>query len=138
MFVRMIHELKQDMGHMSYNRVGRRCHGTRGFRLNPKRFSVQRLRARFLYLFRLLNTWRRSYGQVLQSLKRGISRRRSGKRNNSRTSSSRRRLAMEVPTDCRLRSFGRSNSFYSEAIADCLEFIKRSSISVDDKSVAQR
>lgn len=34
--------------------------------------------------------------------------------------------------DCRFRSFGRTNSFYSEAIADCLEFIKRSSLSVDD------
>ncbi|GJS23185.1 hypothetical protein Tco_0451817 [Tanacetum coccineum] len=33
---------------------------------------------------------------------------------------------------CRLKSFTRSNSFYSEAIADCLEFIKRSSASSDD------
>ena len=34
--------------------------------------------------------------------------------------------------DCRLKSFTRSNSFYSEAIEDCLEFIKRSSTSSDD------
>jgi hypothetical protein len=27
--------------------------------------------------------------------------------------------------------FGRSNSFYAEAVADCLEFIKRSPLSVD-------
>ena len=27
--------------------------------------------------------------------------------------------------------FGRSNSFYAEAVADCLEFIKRSTLSVD-------
>ncbi|OMO55665.1 hypothetical protein CCACVL1_27102 [Corchorus capsularis] len=37
-----------------------------------------------------------------------------------------------LPSSNRLiSSLGRSNSFYSEAIADCLEFIKRSSLSVD-------
>ena len=37
-------------------------------------------------------------------------------------------------TDCKVRSCVRSNSFYAEAIADCLEFIKRNSVSVDDGS----
>lgn len=38
--------------------------------------------------------------------------------------------------DCRLRSLGRTNSFYTEAIADCLEFIKRNSYSVEDNETA--
>ncbi|KAE9466312.1 hypothetical protein C3L33_01783, partial [Rhododendron williamsianum] len=38
----------------------------------------------------------------------------------------------------RLRTFGRSNSFYSEAIADCLEFIKRSSVSGDEYKPGQK
>ncbi|GAV85416.1 hypothetical protein CFOL_v3_28853 [Cephalotus follicularis] len=130
------------MAHVSYTRVGRRtCHETKGFRLNSRRFSVQRLRARFLYLFRLLRTWRSSCGQALKSLKRGFCRNYSVKRNFCINNRSRRSISvMDVPTnnmgraECdRLRSFGRSNSFYSDAIADCLEFIKRSSISADKK-----
>lgn len=125
------------MSHMSYNRFNGRksCnHGSRGFKLNSKRFSVQGLRARFVYLFKLLSRWRFSYGQALKSLKKGINRSNySIKRNNS--TSSRRSLMMESAHDRRMRSFGRSNSFYAEAIADCLEFIKRSSISVDQKPV---
>lgn len=47
----------------------------------------------------------------------------------------REKLQNKGRVDCgRLRSFGRSNSFYAEAIADCLEFIKRSSVSVDQKN----
>nr|DAD41894.1 TPA_asm: hypothetical protein HUJ06_016217 [Nelumbo nucifera] len=121
------------MGHlMSYNRVGRRWHHRmKGFRLNARRFSVCRLRTRLWYLFGVLSRWKSSYGQALESLKKGI----------SSSSSSRRGLAMGGENlisrhrDCKLRSFGRSNSFYSEAIADCLEFIKRTSISVDEKPV---
>lgn len=47
-------------------------------------------------------------------------------------------LIMPRSHECRMRSFERSNSFYSEAIADCLEFIKRTSVSdkdEDDKPV---
>ncbi|KAK4583679.1 hypothetical protein RGQ29_021702 [Quercus rubra] len=136
--------------YMSYKEVGNgrrmRCNGSRGFRLNSKRFSVQRLRARFIYLFKLLDRWRCSYGQALKSLKKGFGRnRRSGssiKRSNN-SSTSTRCLVTKVPNmvqadHCRLRSFGRSNSFYAEAIADCLEFIKRSSLSVDQNRVIQR
>lgn len=36
--------------------------------------------------------------------------------------------------DCRLRACRRSNSFYAEAIAECLEFIRKTSFSVDDSS----
>lgn len=134
---------------MRYNRVGRRCQGSgnKGFRLNPRRFSVQGLRARFFYLFRLLSRWRTSYGRALRLIKKlGINIGNSSiKRDNSsgRVSSSSSRtlvtpkeLQLPLPnsTTTRLRpSLGRSNSFYSEAIADCLEFIKRSSLSVDQR-----
>lgn len=126
------------MDHLSYNRVGRRWHRMRGFRLNHRRFSVSRLRVRFIYLVRLLGRWKSSYGQALESLKKGLSRC-SSKR---RTCYSSRGLDMERRNlsrpDCRLRSYGRSNSFYSEAIADCLEFIKSSAVSMDDNSVIRR
>ncbi|GAY59460.1 hypothetical protein CUMW_194570 [Citrus unshiu] len=144
-----------------YNRInshGRRssssCCKGKGFRINvskTKRFSVQGLRARFVYLFRLLSRWRFSYGRALKSLI--LSKKEKGifvniKRNNS---SSKRNLVPNVNSmssqgheyhqpsvGCRsMRSFGRSNSFYAEAIADCLEFIKRSStLSVDQKPAA--
>lgn len=32
------------------------------------------------------------------------------------------------------KNYERSNSFYSEAIRDCLEFIKRNSVSADEQS----
>ncbi|KAL5752253.1 hypothetical protein ACOSP7_022439 [Xanthoceras sorbifolium] len=133
-----------------YTRVGRRTsshnHGSsRGFKLNQRRFSVQGLRAKFVYLFRVMSRWRYSCGQALKSLnKKGTTTTTSNRRSSyifpRNSSSSRRSLVMVDSSsssssnnnNCRLRSFGRSNSFYSEAIADCLEFIKRSSISVDD------
>lgn len=122
-----------------YNRVGgggtgnnnnnimmRRCNGFRGFRLNPRRFSVQKLRSKLLFLLKIFNRFRSSL--------------RSMKRNMRRSNSSRRSLVMAAAQnidqiqkpDYRLRYYGRSNSFYSEAIADCLDFIKRNSLSVDD------
>ncbi|XVE87574.1 hypothetical protein DITRI_Ditri18aG0128400 [Diplodiscus trichospermus] len=131
--------------HMSYNRVGRRCRGSKGFRLNiPKRFSVKGLRARFFYLFRLLSRWRSSYGRGLRLIIRKMGMNGSSNimiNKSSGGSDSRSRLVtpkdVALPNSNRLRpSLGRSNSFYSEAIADCLEFIKRSSSSsssVDQK-----
>lgn len=115
------------MSRMRYNRVGQRSAGAKGFRL--KRFSVQRLRARFFYIFNFLSRWRFS----LESLKKSMTRSRSKKDDGIGGNL----FSQETNNACRyeyrLRSFGRSNSFYSEAIADCLEFIKRSSVSVDDK-----
>ncbi|KAJ6301284.1 hypothetical protein OIU77_015568 [Salix suchowensis] len=61
--------------------------------------------------------------EAVQSLKKGM----------GRNSSRKRVLVMDAASchyigkgdeHCSFRSFGRSNSFYSEAIADCLEFIK--------------
>ncbi|CAI9758084.1 unnamed protein product [Fraxinus pennsylvanica] len=112
----------------------KRCYGVKGFRINSRRFSVGRIRRKFLYLFRLLGRWRCSYSNALRSLKRNIiTRRRRRRRNN---------ISMELPysshgysTDhhqYRFRTLAHSNSFCSEAIADCLDFIKRNSISMDE------
>ncbi|KVI03018.1 hypothetical protein Ccrd_018689 [Cynara cardunculus var. scolymus] len=117
------------MSHMNYNRVGRKYYATRGFRLTSKRFSVQRLRAKFFNFFKILmGSWKSnsssssssSSSPYEKSTTKGV-----GK------SSQKRFVAKE--NGCRIRSFGRSNSFYSEAIEDCLEFIRRSSVSLDDK-----
>ncbi|KAG6790772.1 hypothetical protein POTOM_006937 [Populus tomentosa] len=65
--------------HHHYHHHG--ASGTRGFRLKyPRRFSVQRFRARFFDLFRFLSRWRSSYGQAVQYLKRGVGRDRGIKR----------------------------------------------------------
>lgn len=117
---------------LSYHIVGRRCHGMRGIKLNPRKFSVQRLRVKFLYLFRIFSrSWRSSFGNILRLLKRN---------NNSRNLVRKKAdYAMYGgKTDYRLKSFARSNSFYTEAIADCLDFIKRNSLSLEEKPVLGR
>ncbi|KAE9613198.1 hypothetical protein Lal_00027440 [Lupinus albus] len=108
---------------MSYNRVSSvKC---RGFRLNLRKLYVLRLCKRFTFLLRLFDKWKVSYGEALQVVKK-VFRRKSGfKRNNSNRSRS--------DADCRVTSYVRHNSFYAEAIADCLEFIKRTSISSMDQ-----
>ncbi|KAL3527326.1 hypothetical protein ACH5RR_011982 [Cinchona calisaya] len=133
--------------HMRYNRVGSKKsssgHGIiKGFRINSRRFSVQRLRTKFLYLLKIFNKLRFSYGNALQSMRKCLARsggsscKRDSRRNlvvmpsyNIYTTSS-----MELDHS-RLRSFPRTNSFYSEAIADCLDFIKRNSLSMDENPV---
>ncbi|PWA45849.1 hypothetical protein CTI12_AA501440 [Artemisia annua] len=112
------------MGHLSYTRVRRRSFRTKGFRLNSKRFSVHRLRVKFFKFFKMLiRIWRsRWHGKRLTMSFSKLSDR----------SSRRDLVAKENVAICRLTSLSRSNSFYSEAIADCLEFIKRSSASSDD------
>ncbi|MCD7458458.1 hypothetical protein HAX54_038332 [Datura stramonium] len=137
------------MGHMSYNRVGKRCCGTRGFKINSRRFSVQRLRAKFLYLCRLFSrSWRSSYGHALRLLKKNFNDKKdsinesygnggSCKRNLVREEADYAMYGNRSSTCCeyRLKSYGRSNSFYAEAIADCLDFIKRNSLSMEEKPV---
>ncbi|KAG0467320.1 hypothetical protein HPP92_018281 [Vanilla planifolia] len=91
---------------------------TRGFRLSSgRRLGFFRLRIRAFRAFNLL--W-----SCLQRLKKGL-RRRS-------------RDAAGGPTwpGCKPRAYGWSNSFYAEAIADCLEFIRRTSVSEQDGSAA--
>lgn len=111
-----------------------RCsNGLRGFRVNIRKLSIQRLRVRFMKLFKVFFKWRKSYERAVKSLRKGI----SGGRYKSTHNHSQTRLISAhdnkiKPDNTRLRSLGRTNSFYSEAIADCLEFIKRNSLSVDD------
>ncbi|MFS7948819.1 hypothetical protein Hanom_Chr06g00564311 [Helianthus anomalus] len=100
------------MKHMSYTTIR-----TRGFRVNSKRFYVQRLRAKLLNFFRIVaRSWKSCCGSYSKSESRR--RRRSNKVRD--WSSPTRKAKVDV------RSFGRSNSFYAEAIADCLEFIRNS------------
>ncbi|CAJ1942163.1 unnamed protein product [Sphenostylis stenocarpa] len=125
------------MGHMSYNRVSSgkvsRC---RGFRLNPRKLYVLRLRKRFNFFLKLFDSWKLSYGEAIQLLKKLVCRKGGFKRNNSNNSNTClvRQEKIKGQDDCRMRSCGKSNSFYAEAIADCLEFIKRTSISSMDQS----
>ncbi|GMH06624.1 hypothetical protein Nepgr_008464 [Nepenthes gracilis] len=112
---------------MSYNykKVSARCHG---FRLNRRRFSIQRLRAK---------KWRSSYRLLKNGIATG-SRRICSSRNRIKTRKSSSMISLsnaERPSNCRLRSLGRTNSFYSEAIEDCLDFIKRSTLSGDRPSL---
>ncbi|KAK9129148.1 hypothetical protein Sjap_009635 [Stephania japonica] len=127
----------------------------RGFRVNSRKFSVQRLRARFLYFIRnVIFKWSTSSCWVA-SIKRTVAnvscrRSSSGRRGlvvNAEQQQQQQQQQQTKQKHCcynsnnsRLKSFGRSNSFYSEAIEDCLEFIKRSSsVSVDDqRPVAQQ
>uniref|UniRef100_A0A7N0T7H3 Uncharacterized protein n=1 Tax=Kalanchoe fedtschenkoi TaxID=63787 RepID=A0A7N0T7H3_KALFE len=130
----------------SYAKVSRSSGGgasCRGFRLRySRRFSVQAFRARFLLLFRILNKWKYTYCRALKFLKRGMyggggaGDRRIGKVSEFGSSRS---MNEFIPRshECRMRSFGRSNSFYSEAIADCLEFIKRTSVSDKEEDEKQ-
>ncbi|PIA26242.1 hypothetical protein AQUCO_09500011v1 [Aquilegia coerulea] len=123
--------------HLSYKRVlkGRtqqRQKG-KGFRLNQhKRFSVFRLKRRFIYLIKILCrwNWKSSCGQAVGSIKNSIISRSRSRKETPTTDHQTSNYGGR--TEYRLRSYGRSNSFYSEAIADCLEFIKRTSVSSDD------
>uniref|UniRef100_A0A7N0UTU0 Uncharacterized protein n=1 Tax=Kalanchoe fedtschenkoi TaxID=63787 RepID=A0A7N0UTU0_KALFE len=94
---------------------------SKGFRLKyGRRFSVQMLRSRLFYILR----------HALRSLIRGLTgscRRRKKKAQNS-TSRGKRKLA----TESQKCGKDRDEVFYSEAIADCLEFIKRSSSASSD------
>ena len=133
----------KNMGRMSYNKVSTstssgkassRC--SRGFRLNPRKLYVLRLRKRFNFFLGLFDSWKLSYGEAIQLLKKVVCRKSGLKRNNSNNSTRSfvREEKIKGQDDCKMRSFGRSNSFYAEAIADCLEFIKRTSISSMDQS----
>ncbi|KAG1364194.1 hypothetical protein COCNU_11G010210 [Cocos nucifera] len=105
-------------------RFGRKWRRMRGFRLHACRFYLIRFRVR---LFRFLGF----FIHGLETVKRGwrsSSRRQFGRQRTC----SRRALIFEV---CQASQIDYSiQSFYAEAIADCLEFIKRSSMSVDDGS----
>ncbi|KAI4386884.1 hypothetical protein MLD38_004767 [Melastoma candidum] len=109
-----------------------RCSRGFGFRLRRgKRFTVQRLRTRFMSVFGILEWLRRRYKRALRLFRcRG-----GGNKNEEgyfgsleRNGSSRVWLIQrEVPCStksCGFKYVTRSNTFHTEAIADCLEFIK--------------
>ncbi|CAD6242678.1 unnamed protein product [Miscanthus lutarioriparius] len=121
----------------SYVRLqGRRWRrGARGFRLCPRnRFSVRRLRAELLTFLGLV-------GRYVRLLVRKLSTTRGGSGGCARTGSRRflvvtgagRDKAPAAAASGKPAPFiARSNSFHSQAIADCLEFIKRNSVPVED------
>lgn len=93
-------------------------------------FSVQRLRLRVANFFRVLKRWRRSlctYGRVLPQKSSKPRSEEFGWRSRSSSSSSS-SSSVSAPVYAGSGNY----RFYSEAIADCLEFIKRNSISVDE------
>lgn len=107
-------------------RLGRRWRQARGFRLCPRnRFSVRRLRAKLLTFLGLVGRHVRLLVRRMQS-----------------TSGSRREKECRPAGKAQRRaaSFMRSNSFYAQAqaIADCLEFIKRNSVPVEEYGSARR
>ncbi|KAL7104260.1 hypothetical protein ACP275_08G232900 [Erythranthe tilingii] len=115
----------------NYEKTSKRCCG--GIKLNPRRFSVQRLRNNFMNIFRILRRWKNYYKNGVRKLiRRNLGRRKKERiddvefvnyyyYSNNNNNNNERRVIMK-----------HSNSFSSEAIADCLEFIKRNSVSVDD------
>lgn len=108
--------------------MSKRWCGMKGLRLNSRRFSVHRLRTNFLFILRVFNKWKNSYNKCLRLLRRNLVRR--SRRGNKAGSTGTDRVS-----GCRytaVRTMNHSNSFCSEAIADCLEFIKRNSVSIDD------
>ncbi|KAG8383632.1 hypothetical protein BUALT_Bualt04G0034200 [Buddleja alternifolia] len=118
---------------MNYDKISKKCcGGIKGLRLYPRRFSVQRLRTKFLYIFGLFRRWRNSYRNALRSLRRNL-RKRERERDYVSSSSNINGVYYNNSNNYVYRSMTHSNSFCSEAIADCLEFIKRNSVSVDDE-----
>lgn len=73
-----------------------------------------------------------SHAQAIQLLKKVFCRKSEFKRNSSR-SGLMKEDRVKGQDCCRVSSYGRNNSFYAEAIADCLEFIKRTSIDSMDQ-----
>lgn len=115
----------------SYHRVRKNSHGLimRGFKLNSRKFSVQRLRVKFLGVLSVLNrSWRSSYGKIIRLLKK----------KNDDTNKVKKQVDYGMyggRNDYKLKCYSRTNSFYAEAIKDCLDFIKRNSLSLEEKSV---
>ncbi|KAG8072109.1 hypothetical protein GUJ93_ZPchr0006g42576 [Zizania palustris] len=123
----------------SYVRLGRRRRRqpARGFRLYcPRnRFSVRRLRAKLMKFVGVVGRYVRQL--LLAGRRRHSSKASAG---GCSRSSSMRVLVVEGKHDGGRQtrcipgapSFMRSNSFYAQAIAECLEFIKRNSVPVED------
>ncbi|KAG0464992.1 hypothetical protein HPP92_019156 [Vanilla planifolia] len=98
-----------------YVRLGRSWRSTKGFRLSSGRLCFLRL-VRVFRNFDILWRW-------LKWPKKGW-------RSRRRRSRSRSGDGTATRPEFKSCTYGRSNSFYAEAIADCLEFIRKTSVSV--------
>jgi hypothetical protein len=127
------HQVQENYVRMASRRWRRR--GARGFRLCPRnRFSVRRLRAELLTFLGLVGRYVRLLVRRLSDSKgSGNGCGRSGSRRvlvgSGKDAAANGKDARRPPASS---SFMRTNSFYSQAIADCLEFIKRNSVPVED------
>jgi hypothetical protein len=116
----------------SYARLGlgRRWRQTRGIRLCARRcrFSVRRLRAKLLKFLGLVGRHACRLGRRLSTLST------RGGSPCARTGSGRALVggSQKWCPGGEAASFMRTNSFYAQAIADCLEFIKRNSVTMED------
>lgn len=120
----------------NYVRLQGRRGRRRGFRLCPRNrfFSVRRLRVELLTFLGLV-------GRYVRLLVRKLSASSSGGGCARRTGSRRVLVVTTTTTTAGKKDKApalapapivRSNSFYSQAIADCLEFIKRNSVPAED------
>ncbi|CAM0944554.1 unnamed protein product [Alopecurus aequalis] len=125
----------------SYARLGlgRRWRRARGFRLcaRKNRFSVRRLRAKLLTFLGLVGRHARQLGRRLSTrgsspcARSGSARALVGpQRRHSSPGGEANKQQQQAPR--RAASFMRTNSFYAQAIADCLEFIKRNSVPLEE------
>ncbi|KAK9271030.1 hypothetical protein L1049_026619 [Liquidambar formosana] len=115
------------MGHMSCNdrMTCRRWHPSGGFRLRTRR---NRLHIRFVHFISLLCRWKYLYEKAILLLKKGITRRSnkcSDSHYNNNSNLKRRRVLEAGGSIGGSTSYGPSSPFYSEAISECLEFIRR-------------
>jgi hypothetical protein len=120
----------------NYVRLQGRRGRRRGFRLCPRNrfFSVRRLRVELLTFLGLVGRYVRLLVRKLSASSGG-----GGGAGCARRTGSRRVLVVTTTTTAGKKykapapaPIVRSNSFYSQAIADCLEFIKRNSVPAED------
>ncbi|GAB2282919.1 hypothetical protein Dimus_017455 [Dionaea muscipula] len=128
--------MKMKTNHDNNNKARSRFHG---FRLNRRRrrISIQGLRGKFLYLVRAFNDkWRRSYMVMIWRRSAESMMRICSKRGNlqeiSKRNISRRNLIIDEEEEEERVTITHTSSFYTEAMADCLEFIKRSTASIGE------
>ncbi|GER26216.1 cytochrome b561/ferric reductase transmembrane [Striga asiatica] len=128
----------------NYNKIrGKKslcCGGMKGFRLKPRRFYVSRLRRNFMFFFRVVRRWRNSYKKALRRLRGKLAGKSNVVAGRQDVCGDGRKVGFGYNGgSCHssggpMRTMAHSNSFCSEAIADCLEFIKRNSVSAEDET----
>uniref|UniRef100_A0A5K0V3V4 Uncharacterized protein n=1 Tax=Nymphaea colorata TaxID=210225 RepID=A0A5K0V3V4_9MAGN len=109
---------------MGVIRIHRKRPRIKAFRLNAGRLPVQQMQVKLMDFLRLLRKMKSIWEKAMESLKK------EPKEEVRIAPSSR------PPQKC-LRRW-ESNAFYAEAIADCLEFIKRTSLQVEPENKVPR